>query len=176
MLAVGRQKCRRAGARRRIALVEAASPRLPFPDDTVQIVSVAFGLRNFSDTDAGLREMARVCRPGGRVAVFEFSMPPAWPLGPFTVGTSSTPTPPHRPGTRSEHSSRLPLLPQSVGHFPQGEALAERMRKAGLGEVWFRPFTCGVIVRGGEEGLGARQPSNETAKRLFAHSFLIPSP
>ena len=76
------RKCRRAGAdRQQITLLEADTLRLPFPDGTFQIVCVAFGLRNVSDTDAGLREMVRVCRPGGRVAVLEFSTPTAWPLG-----------------------------------------------------------------------------------------------
>ena len=78
---IGREKCRRAGAEGQITLLEADTLQLPFPDDTFQIVCVAFGLRNVSDTDAGLREMARVCRPGGRVAVLEFSTPTAWPLG-----------------------------------------------------------------------------------------------
>src|SRR5271166_1227879 len=56
MLAIGREKCRRAGAEGRIALLEADTLHLPFSDNTFQIVSVAFGLRNVSDTDAGLRE------------------------------------------------------------------------------------------------------------------------
>ena len=80
MLEIGRQKCLRAGCDDRVALVEADAWRLPLPDDRFQIVCVAFGLRNVSDTDRGLAEMVRVCRPGGQVAVLEFSMPTLWPL------------------------------------------------------------------------------------------------
>jgi ubiquinone/menaquinone biosynthesis methyltransferase len=74
MLVIGRKKGEAvAGTRPRF--VEADAQRLPFDDDTFQIVSVAFGLRNVSDTDQGLREMTRVCQPGGKVVVLEFSMP-----------------------------------------------------------------------------------------------------
>ena len=81
MLAVGRRKCRRAGAAGRVALLEADALRLPFGDAQFDIVCAAFGLRNLSDTDAGLREMVRVCQPGGQVAVLEFSTPGCRPLG-----------------------------------------------------------------------------------------------
>ena len=76
MLTLARQKT--ASARRRrppIEFVEADAQRLPFADDRFQIVSVAFGLRNVTQTLEGLEEMARVCTPGGRVVVLEFSMP-----------------------------------------------------------------------------------------------------
>ena len=76
MLTIGQGKARQAGAAD-VVFVEADAQELPFPDSSFQIVSVAFGLRNVTDTDRGLREMLRVCRPGGRIAVLEFSMP-AW--------------------------------------------------------------------------------------------------
>ena len=79
MLDVGQAKRRRAGADR-LTFVVADAERLPFPSESFQIVSVAFGLRNVSDTDRGLAEMARVCRTGGSVAVLEFSTPTWQPL------------------------------------------------------------------------------------------------
>jgi demethylmenaquinone methyltransferase/2-methoxy-6-polyprenyl-1,4-benzoquinol methylase len=69
MLAIGRQKAARAGFDGRMIFIEADAQRLPFPDNQFQIVCVAFGLRNVTDTDQGLREMTRVCQPGGSVAV-----------------------------------------------------------------------------------------------------------
>src|SRR5581483_329342 len=75
MLVLGRDKGRRAGANGQMTFVEADAQRLPLPDDHFQIVCVAFGLRNVTDTDQGLREMVRVCQPGGQVAVLEFSQP-----------------------------------------------------------------------------------------------------
>jgi demethylmenaquinone methyltransferase/2-methoxy-6-polyprenyl-1,4-benzoquinol methylase len=146
MLAVARQKCRRAGAEQEITLLEADALRLPFPDDTFQIVCVAFGLRNMSDTDAGLREMRRVCRPGGRVAVLEFSTPTAWPLGALYGWYFQRILPRIGQALARNTQAAYNYLPQSVGRFPQAEALAERMRAAGLAEVWFRPFTFGVAT------------------------------
>ena len=54
--------------------MEADAQRLPFPDDAFQITTVAFGLRNVTDTNRGIAEMTRVTRPGGRVAILEFSI------------------------------------------------------------------------------------------------------
>src|SRR4051812_40481166 len=75
MLAIGLAKARRAGADGRVTLVEGDSQALPFPDDTFGVVSVAFGLRNVADTARGIDEMIRVARPGGKVAILEFSRP-----------------------------------------------------------------------------------------------------
>ncbi len=58
-----------------LTFVEADTQKLPFEDNQFQIVSVAFGLRNVTNTEVGLGEMIRVCQPGGRVAILEFSMP-----------------------------------------------------------------------------------------------------
>jgi demethylmenaquinone methyltransferase/2-methoxy-6-polyprenyl-1,4-benzoquinol methylase len=146
MLEIGRKKCRRAGAEEQVTLIEADAVRLPFPDGRFQIVCVAFGLRNLSDTDAGLREMARVCRPGGRVAVLEFSTPTAWPLGAVYGWYFQRILPRIGQVLARNTQAAYNYLPASVGQFPQGEALAGRMRAAGLGEVWFRPLTFGVAT------------------------------
>ncbi|MCC6126140.1 MAG: bifunctional demethylmenaquinone methyltransferase/2-methoxy-6-polyprenyl-1,4-benzoquinol methylase UbiE [Pirellulales bacterium] len=146
MLAIAREKCRRAGAGAQIALLEADAQHLPFPDGQFQIVSAAFGLRNVSDAAAGLREMARVCRPGGSVAVLEFSLPKNrlfaaiyhwyfWRLLPRVGQTLAR-----------NSQDAYNYLPASVKHFPQGEALAERFRAAGLQNVRFFPFTFGVAT------------------------------
>ncbi len=146
MLAIGRAKSRRLGADVQIALVEADAQRLPFADNAFQIVSIAFGLRNLSDTDCGLREMARVCHPGGRVAVLEFSLPRAQPLRALYgwyfrrlvpwIGRILAPS----------RQAAYNYLPASVGGFPQAEALAERMRAAGLPSVAQHRFTLGVAT------------------------------
>jgi ubiquinone/menaquinone biosynthesis C-methylase UbiE len=135
-----------AGIPQGITLLEADTLHLPFPDGAFQIVAVAFGLRNLSDTDAGLREMVRVCRPAGRVAVLEFSTPTAWPLGAVYGWYFRHLLPRIGQALARNSQAAYNYLPQSVGPFPQGEALAERMRAAGLGEVWFRRFTFGVAT------------------------------
>lgn len=144
MLAVASGKCRRLGDRGRVDLVEADALRLPFPDDMFQVVSVAFGLRNMADTDAGLAEMFRVCRPGGRVAVLEFSMASMWPIGPLYRWYFRRLLPWVGQAVARNEEAAYNYLPASVGAFPEGQALAERLLAAGLRDVWFRPFTFGV--------------------------------
>jgi demethylmenaquinone methyltransferase/2-methoxy-6-polyprenyl-1,4-benzoquinol methylase len=146
MLAIGRRKAQRAGLGRQVEFVEADAQRLPFANDQFQIVAVAFGLRNVTDTGQGLREMVRVCQPGGRVAVLEFSTPRRWPMRSLygwyfrnvlpRVGQSLAPN-----GTDA-----YLYLPESVGEFPSYEALAERMEQAGLYDVDFIPLTFGVAT------------------------------
>ncbi len=146
MLAIARQKCRRAGAEGQIALVEADALQLPFPDGAFDIVCVAFGLRNLSDPDGGLREMVRVCRPGGQVAVLEFSTPRRRPLAVVFDWYFRRVLPRVGQTLAQNRQEAYNYLPASVGQFPQGEALLERMRAAGLDEVCRRTFTLGICT------------------------------
>ena len=118
--------------------------RLPFPDDVFQLVSVAFGLRNMADTDAGLAEMFRVCRPGGRVAVLEFSMASVWPIGPLYRWYFRRLLPWVGQAVARNEEAAYNYLPASVTTFPEGQALADLMQAAGLRGVWFRRFTFGI--------------------------------
>lgn len=146
MLAIGREKCCRAGAADRVTLVEADARQLPFADDTFQIVCVAFGLRNVSDTDEGLAEMRRVCRPGGRVAVLEFSMPRArlirtlygWYFGRIVPAIGQA--------LARNRQGAYNYLPKSVREFPPPEALARRMEAAGLQHVRYHRLTFGLAT------------------------------
>jgi demethylmenaquinone methyltransferase/2-methoxy-6-polyprenyl-1,4-benzoquinol methylase len=146
MLAVGETKKRRIGINGQVTFMEADTQRLPFEDDRFQIVSVAFGLRNVSDTDLGLREMARVCQPGGKVAILEFSMPRWQPMkGIYQLYFRSILPRVGQMLSKNEQDA-YEYLPESVGEFPHGEALAQRMSEAGLKEVTFRPFTFGIAT------------------------------
>ncbi len=146
MLEIGRGK--QAGVRNpdQITFVEADAQALPFETDTFQVVSVAFGLRNVADTDQGLREMARVCRPQGRVAVLEFSMPRRQPMKALYGWYFRNVLP--RIGqwlARNDHEA-YSYLPESVSEFPEGPALVRRMEEAGLSEVRFYPLTMGIAT------------------------------
>ncbi len=146
MLVRAAAKATKINAAERVTFIEADAQSLPFPSDTFQIVAVAFGLRNVTDTDKGLAEMVRVARPGGRVAVLEFSKPTHWLFGRCyrwyfryllpLVGHIFC---------RNQESAYL-YLPESVLAFPDGEALAAKMRNHGLGEVVFHPFTFGIAT------------------------------
>ena len=146
MLDVGEEKKQKAGINGQLSFVEADTQELPFPDDHFQIVCVAFGLRNVSDTDGGLREMTRVCRPGGRVAVLEFSMP-GWQPFRSIYGfyfRNVLPKIGHWLARNSQEAYNY--LPESVDEFPSGDKLAEKMRDAGLKTVEFFPFTLGIAT------------------------------
>jgi demethylmenaquinone methyltransferase/2-methoxy-6-polyprenyl-1,4-benzoquinol methylase len=146
MLDVGEQKKRRKGIDGRMTFVEADAQQLPFEDETFQIVCVAFGLRNVADTDRGLQEMTRVCRAGGRVAVLEFSMPERQPIKSLYGWYFRNVLP--RIGqwlARNDHEA-YDYLPQSVGEFPQGKQLTERMKQAGLREASYHPLSFGVAT------------------------------
>lgn len=146
MLEIGDQKKRRAGLNGEVTFIEADTQQLPFEDDSFQVVSVAFGLRNVADTDQGLREMTRVCRPGGRVAVLEFSMPGFPPIRAAYGWYFRNVLPRIGQLLARNEEEAYAYLPESVGEFPSGEALAERMRQAGLKEVRFYPLTLGVAT------------------------------
>lgn len=146
MLELGRQKSSRAGYDRAVTFLQADTQALPFESGTFQVVSVAFGLRNVADTDGGLREMSRVCQAGGRVAVLEFSLPRRQPLRSVYGWYFRQVLP--RVGqwlARNDHAA-YHYLPQSVGEFPQGEALVRRMTAAGLDEVRCYSLTGGLAT------------------------------
>lgn len=146
MLAIGREKLYRVGASHRVRLVEADALHLPFFADTFQIVCVAFGLRNLADTDAGLKEMARVCQPGGRVAVLEFAKPRRWPLRTVYNLYFHQVLPRVGQSLARNDKAAYRYLPDTVEQFPQGEALLERMRAAGLTATRCQTFTFGVAA------------------------------
>lgn len=145
MLVIGEAK-REKRKLAQVQFVQADAQHLPFPDDMFQVVSVAFGLRNVADTDQGLREMTRVCRPGGHVAVLEFSHPRWQPFKSVYGWYFSRVLPRVGQLLSRNRSEAYVYLPKSVGEFPEGEALAEKMRAAGLCDMEIRPLTFGIAT------------------------------
>lgn len=146
MLEIGEAKSQRAGTTERVEFQPADTQQLPFDDEQFQIVSVAFGLRNVADTDRGLSEMTRVCQGGGRVAVLEFSMPRRQPLKALYGWYFRRILPRLGQLLARNRSGAYNYLPQSVGEFPSGEQLIERMRAAGLSRVDAYPFSFGIAT------------------------------
>jgi demethylmenaquinone methyltransferase/2-methoxy-6-polyprenyl-1,4-benzoquinol methylase len=146
MLELAPAKTRRAGAQNRVAWIEADTQRLPAPDDTFGIVSVAFGLRNVADTARGLDEMIRVARPGGRVAILEFSRPRPSVLRQAyllffrkvlpRIGQAVCPNP----------DAAYEYLPASVLEFPDGQAMLDLMASRGLTACESHSLTLGIAT------------------------------
>jgi demethylmenaquinone methyltransferase/2-methoxy-6-polyprenyl-1,4-benzoquinol methylase len=146
MLRIGQRK-RSTGPedlRGRVEFLEADSQQLPFPDDRFQAVTVAFGLRNVSDTDRGLREMARVCKPGGQVMVLEFSNPSFPGFRQVYQWYFEHVLPRIGQALARNDKDAYRYLQKSVGQFPDGPRLVARMVGAGLVGVSYRTLTGGV--------------------------------
>ena len=120
--------------------------QLPFDDNSFQIVSVAFGLRNVSDTVSGLREMTRVCAPGGRVAVLEFSMPRNRLVGAVDRWYFRNMQPRIGQLFARNREAAYKYLPQSVSEFPQGDELTGLMHEAGLVDSTWTTLTFGIAT------------------------------
>jgi demethylmenaquinone methyltransferase / 2-methoxy-6-polyprenyl-1,4-benzoquinol methylase len=129
-----------------LEFVEADAQRLPFADNLFQIVSVAFGLRNVTDTLGGLREMARVCAPGGRVVVLEFSMPRNAVVGGVYRWYFRNILPRIGQLLSGNKQAAYRYLPESVSEFPCGERLAAMMKSCGLDRVTWKPLTFGIAT------------------------------
>lgn len=125
---------------------QADTMELPLDSDLYQIVSVAFGLRNVSDTVAGLKEMTRVCKPGGQVAVLEFSMPRNKLFGAVYRWYFRNILPRIGQLLASNSEAAYKYLPQSVSEFPQDEELAGLMQEAGLTDITWTPLTFGIAT------------------------------
>ena len=137
-------KSQKLGAR--IDWREADALSLPFADDAFQITMVAFGLRNVADTDAGLRELARVTADGGRVAILEFSTPTTQPLRASYLFYFQRVLPWIGQRLAPNRDAAYHYLPASVLEFPEREALVRRMESAGLLDVAIHPLTFGVAT------------------------------
>jgi demethylmenaquinone methyltransferase / 2-methoxy-6-polyprenyl-1,4-benzoquinol methylase len=126
-------------------LFEADALRLPLPDASLDLITVAFGFRNLANYEAGLREMRRVLRSGGLAAILEFSQPPN-PLFGALYSFYSRRVLPVIGGALSGSRDAYTYLPESVRKFPAPEELAEMMRAAGFGPVEFERLTGGIVA------------------------------
>jgi demethylmenaquinone methyltransferase/2-methoxy-6-polyprenyl-1,4-benzoquinol methylase len=144
MLDRGVEKAARTGAA--IEWIEADALALPFPTASFDLVTVAFGLRNIADTVGGLAEMARVCRPGGRLAILEFSLPRLAPVRMAYLWYFRNVLPLLGNAVARNASDAYTYLNQSVEEFPSGERLANLVRTAGFDRVEMVPLTLGIAT------------------------------
>ncbi|MGB0521901.1 MAG: bifunctional demethylmenaquinone methyltransferase/2-methoxy-6-polyprenyl-1,4-benzoquinol methylase UbiE [Flammeovirgaceae bacterium] len=143
MLEVGKKKIAKMGADDVIELQLGDSENLPFADNHFDVITVAFGVRNFENLEKGLSDMHRVVKKGGVVAVLEFSQPESFPFKQFynfyfknilpLIGK-----------VVSKDSAAYTYLPESVKAFPYGEAFSNILKKVGFKEVTCVPLTFGI--------------------------------
>jgi len=115
---------------------------IPFPDNTFDAVTVAFGVRNYENLLQGLKEMNRVLKPGGTMMILEFSQPQSKLLK-FFYRIYSRTFIPFTGRLISKNNDAYHYLPESVAAFPSGEAFLEIMKEAGLNNTRY-PLTGGI--------------------------------
>jgi demethylmenaquinone methyltransferase / 2-methoxy-6-polyprenyl-1,4-benzoquinol methylase len=143
MLEVGRKKMKDRKVDHIIGLQLADSEKLPFPDNSFDAVTVAFGVRNFENMEAGLAEMLRVLRPGGAAVILEFSKPSRTPFRQFYSFYFNHILP--KIGRWiSNDKSAYTYLPQSVEAFPDGQKFIDILVRLGYKETSCKPLTFGI--------------------------------
>lgn len=143
MLDIAVSKVSRSGFS--LPFVEGDALDLPFADYSFEAATIAFGLRNLTSVEAGFKELLRVLKPGGRVAVLEFSKPDIALLRSI-FKIYFTKLLPLLGGLISGSKSAYQYLPDSVSHFPNQRELSSLMAETGFEEVTFRNLTGGIVA------------------------------
>ena len=145
MLKVGRDKLRDLGIVGNVEYVQANAEELPFPDNTFDIITIAFGLRNVTDKDKALASMYRVLKPGGRLLVLEFSKPTndmlskAYDLYSFHLL-------PKIGQLVANDSESYQYLAESIRMHPEQEVLKSMMESAGFEQTTYHNLTAGIVA------------------------------
>jgi len=139
MLRVGKQ------ARPHLPFVAGDGTRLPFADDTFDAATISFGLRNIVDPDAGLRELLRVTRPGGRLVVCEFSSPTWAPFRTLYIEYLMKALPAVARAVSSSPDAYV-YLAESIRAWPDQQALSGRLQAAGWRGVEWRNLSGGIVA------------------------------
>jgi demethylmenaquinone methyltransferase/2-methoxy-6-polyprenyl-1,4-benzoquinol methylase len=143
MLTAARQKI----ARKRFSsqVFESDALQIPVRDESLDLITIGFGFRNLASYRKGLLELARVLKPGGRLAILEFSQPPNRAFGAF-YSFYSTRILPIVGGAISGSGDAYTYLPESVKRFPGPEELAAQIRDCGFTAVAFERLTLGIVA------------------------------
>jgi len=145
MVEIGKEKVKNANFQAKVHLMKGDCAALPFPENSFDAVTVAFGVRNFAQRARSINEMRRVLKPNGDLVILEFSTPKYFPIKqlyrfyfkrwlPFVGGIIS--------GDKAAYH----YLPESVYAFPQGEAFMQELCEAGLQNVKQRRMTFGIAT------------------------------
>lgn len=143
MMKLGEEKVKAKGLDKVISFQLGDSEKLPFENNTFDAITVGFGVRNFAHLEVGMKGMYDALKPGGMLAVLEFSKPHKFPMKQLTnfyykfilplVGRMV-----------SSDKRAYTYLPESIQAFPEGPAFLEVMKKSGFSDVRWQPLTFGV--------------------------------
>ncbi len=144
MLEIGVEKAERSGLSDRVSLELGDAQALPYEDDVFDGCCIAFGIRNVPDRSAALREMARVTKPGGRIAILELGEPSVGWLSPIARFHVRKVIP--RLGGMLSGSREYKYLQESIAAFPPADDFAEQMQASGLNVLEVKPLTFGACT------------------------------
>jgi len=145
MLDIGTEKIKRKGLENQIKLQEGDAENINFEDNTFDAITVAFGVRNFENLNKGLKEMCRVLKPGGMVAVLEFSKPKSFPFKQAYYFYSKYILP-AMGKVVSKSDEAYKYLPESVRGFAEDKAFLHELEKAGFAEAKQNRLTMGIAT------------------------------
>ena len=144
MLTHGREKVRHAGLTPRVHLVRGDAMALPVAGTSVDAATIAFGIRNVQQPAVAFKELLRVLKPGGRLAILEFGLPVIPAVRPLYLWYFNHVLP--RIGSAvSRNNSAYTYLPESVGSFQFGAEFARMLSDAGFSQVRSRPLAFGIV-------------------------------
>lgn len=145
MMRIGAEKVERLGYGGKIVFEKGNALDMPYPDESFDTVTCAFGVRNFSDLDKGLSEMYRVMKNGGQLCIIELSYPENKLVAALYDFYFSRILP-KIGGAISNDKPAYTYLNKSVKHFIWGEKMKERLQAAGFKYVGYRPMTFGIAT------------------------------
>lgn len=145
MMRIGHEKAVKAGYKNIIRFQKEDCEALSFSDNSFDAVTSAFGARNFEHLDDALKEMKRVLKENGRLAILELSYPDRFPAKQlFSIYARLVI--PNAGKLVSKDNEAYKYLPKTMRAFPQGNAMKEIIEKAGFFEVSFSPLTMGICT------------------------------
>ena len=145
MLKVGRDRLIDRGITENVTFSQADAQYLPFPDDTFDVITIAFGLRNVTDKDMALRSMLRVLKPGGKLLILEFSKPTSSLLSKI-YDTYSFNVLPRLGKVFANDSDSYKYLAESIRMHPDQSTLLQMLNSAGFKNTYFHNMTGGVVA------------------------------
>jgi demethylmenaquinone methyltransferase/2-methoxy-6-polyprenyl-1,4-benzoquinol methylase len=145
MMNVGRAKAAKFNASDIVEFQRVDSENMPFADNKFDAITVGFGVRNFEDLEQGLREMHRVLRPGGRVAILEVSRPKHFPMR-QVYSIYFQYIVPFIGRIFSSDIRAYTYLPESVRVFPEGQDFINILNRVGFTQTKYQPLTLGICA------------------------------